>query len=751
MWEFIFLLFVILFFLPLALSITAIAKVQLLKKQVDHILSRTALRKPSPVPELPKQPEITLISQPPPPPSPPPRQESPVPGTRIAERLEKPVLGTKVPVPASNAPAGNKAKSSNRATESELWLGGKATSYVGIGLLLIGVAFMVGYAISHGWLGPAARVTLGMLGGLALIATGEVLFRKEEVKLHAFSSLLAGGGAAIIYFCAYAAYVFYALIPAMVTALALASSAGATLALAVRHRSQAVAVTAVVGAFVMPLLLDTPAPRYLALMTYAAVVNVPVLWLGLYRNWQGTYNSAFAFTWLLFGLVVLEAESVLSMPLLGFAVLFFSQFAAMGLWKLRNEPQKTGRPLDLLRLILNATGLLMTVPYLLQQAGHSNWTAAALALIGLIHLALMQINRRWLPAFKDETLAWLIGSITFFTFALPAQFSGVWLSLGFALEGLVLAILAARYRIPLLQSAALAIGSIGLGRALFIDPDTYATPPTLFWNARFGVGLLSSLLLGAQGWLASRNPVESKNTTTTWLIGATPFLIWLFIAADAFWTLGSESIWAWLVTSIALAALTLFAASLATWQKEMGVCAMVLLVLLPLKLFVDLLAIHYELSLTARSFMNEPFIVLALLFAFTLWLTRRITTAIPIKAWERTDFPAFVHVASLLGFIWLVTEEWSRWSHAWSQTAITLWWATAAIALVISGMIRPNRPRRLTGLFLFAVTTGKLLLVDLTLRSGLERALAFIGAGILLLAVAYLYQKGSQRWLNREG
>jgi uncharacterized membrane protein len=72
------------------------------------------------------------------------------------------------------------------------------------------------------------------------------------------------------------------------------------------------------------------------------------------------------------------------------------------------------------------------------------------------------------------------------------------------------------------------------------------------------------------------------------------------------------------------------------------------------------------------------------------------------------------------------------------QAALTLTWSATALAVMFAATRRGLRPLWMVGAGLLAVVVGKLFLIDLGALSGLSRVVAFLGVGILLLAVGYL-------------
>ncbi len=70
--------------------------------------------------------------------------------------------------------------------------------------------------------------------------------------------------------------------------------------------------------------------------------------------------------------------------------------------------------------------------------------------------------------------------------------------------------------------------------------------------------------------------------------------------------------------------------------------------------------------------------------------------------------------------------------------AVSVLWGSFATSLLAIGLWARNRPLFYTAYALFAVTAGKVVLVDLAQLQTLYRILSFLVRGILLMAGAYL-------------
>ena len=137
----------------------------------------------------------------------------------------------------------------------EFMLGGKAAAFIGAGILVMGIVFLVGYAIQHSLVGPGTRILLGLLSGGALTAVGYILEVRGGGKYGLLARALTGAGSSLLYFVVFAAYGMYHLISPVTAGLSLLGCALAVFGLSMVYQSQAVAVLGVLGAFITPLLI----------------------------------------------------------------------------------------------------------------------------------------------------------------------------------------------------------------------------------------------------------------------------------------------------------------------------------------------------------------------------------------------------------------------------------------------------------------------------------------------------------------
>lgn len=175
----------------------------------------------------------------------------------------------------------------------EFWV-----SRVGIGLLLIGVAYLFKYAVDQGWLTPTIRVAFGVALGVALAAIG--------LRVHAerrwFAQIMLGGAAATWYITGFAAFQLLHLV-SFATAFAFMVAVTAfTFWAGVRQSEAVLAVLAAVGGLATPFLLYTAPGSVPGLMAYTCLLLAGTSAIYLVRGWQSLLWTTAAGAWLVVAL-----------------------------------------------------------------------------------------------------------------------------------------------------------------------------------------------------------------------------------------------------------------------------------------------------------------------------------------------------------------------------------------------------------------------------------------------------------------
>ncbi len=188
----------------------------------------------------------------------------------------KPVIPTRVaPIPVQQAVAPRQpiAYQAARAPDAsqptlEQTIGLKWAGWIGAVVLVIGAALGFKYAYDMGWLGnlpdPLKLAALS-LTGFALIGAGEWVFRRVN---SAAAAGLYGAGVAMLFVASYAGHAWYGLFAQNVAIGLSLASAVAGVVLAARADLVSIAVLAIVGGSIAPILISSAQPNVGGFLSY---------------------------------------------------------------------------------------------------------------------------------------------------------------------------------------------------------------------------------------------------------------------------------------------------------------------------------------------------------------------------------------------------------------------------------------------------------------------------------------------------
>lgn len=187
-------------------------------------------------------------------------------GTQMPEAPAPAAVGGTEPAPADAAPAKGPnpfmvdepsapAPARTDAGEASAFGAGNWLALIAIVCFVLAGCFIIKLSVDAGWLTPVRQVLLAALSGLALIGTGLLLLARDRP----YAAWLPGGGCIILFLSTYAAQRYHGLLSHEV-GLVLAALCGAfCMGLYSRVRHDLFPVTAAIGTYAAPLIVDMPA------------------------------------------------------------------------------------------------------------------------------------------------------------------------------------------------------------------------------------------------------------------------------------------------------------------------------------------------------------------------------------------------------------------------------------------------------------------------------------------------------------
>jgi uncharacterized membrane protein len=692
----------------------------------------------------------------------------------------------------------NAAESSPPARrDAEQWLGQRGLLAVGVTFLVLAAGYLLKLSFDRGWVTPLMRCVNGALAGIAVGAVG---WRLHSKGLKTYGAALVGCGAAILYLAIWAASRLYGFLPPATAIAGLALTSLALAALAYAFEVEALGATAVLGAFLAPIILGQDAANADLLLLYVSCMAAALGWVAAARRWRLTMlliaGSFFALGFVaephaspggLLGFAVLGGSAGLYVGLRdgwwetrflcfggGWSLLFAASerlgspwlvlLAAVGLaapvwwfalraatfWPLRrgDDPKVTPRAAGETIYFFLTPILADRVVELLDPALFARQPGLSALLISIPYLIVG--FSRYLPEFA------LVGTTAAGLAALQQ-----WSGLGAPLSLLGLTLLWAALDHVLNRKdgrwyALLAL-SFALGHLLAGDVAMRSAADAAFTGSWALTLWASVLVLAALARGLWRRPPDEPSSAPV------PEILWSAAGALLFFGVTGElpryfgarhmaaemvhfagglsvTIW-WLVFSAAI-----FALGLRLARRWIGLVG-----LLGLAATVGYLVL---LDQDGRTAADAAFWGL---WAGSLWLTIIVLGSLARFASEMKSednlplYPVILWTGAGVLLLFGVTGELERYfgqhqlvpstAALASGLAISAWWIIFAAMLIVLGLRRALKSVRIAGFAVAGLAVTKVLLFDLSSLDSLYRVGSFLIVGFVSLVIAYLYHR----------
>jgi uncharacterized membrane protein len=416
------------------------------------------------------------------------------------------------PLVPPQSPPSSAVRRAEPDPDLESRIGSHWLNRIGIAALLIGISYFLKFAFENNWIGPAGRVTIGLVAGIAIVLWSE-RFRSRGYQAFSYSLKAVGVGA--LYLSLWAAYQVYHLTPSGVAFITMVTVTAATAAIALAQDAQILAAFALVGGFITPVLLATGENREVALFTYVAILDLATLILVAFKPWRRLLVMSYVGTLLLYlgwcaGSYTRNQLDVT----LAFATLFFAIFASAPLVALQPEKEAAFfASVPAVLAFVNAGVYFLQAYVMIVEVDktYMAWFALALA---AIYILLSRQRSRKLSAGSSQILHFihLALAIGLITVAIPIRLDAHWITIGWFVEAGVLLWVANRAQSDFFN--AFALGALGLGVVRLLVIDNFQSTQLIF-NARMATYAVAIAVLGAVAWSAAQREDETARSVAS--------------------------------------------------------------------------------------------------------------------------------------------------------------------------------------------------------------------------------------------
>lgn len=658
------------------------------------------------------------------------------------------------PRPAQSAPAAS--RSSEPPTDWEKFIGENLISKIGIAILVLAIGFFVKYAIDNDWIGPVGRVGIGLLCGGILIG----LAHRLRNQYNAFSSVLIGGGLAVLYFTIALAYHQYHLL-SQTTAFALMLVITAfSVALSLLYNREELAIIALVGGFVTPFLVSNGSGDYKVLFTYLLILNTGLLVIAYYKVWRLLNGLAFGFTVILFASWLYElpdnTERAVYFGGAGFATAFYGLFFITAVARTIRERKKFIAS-DFLILLLNTCLYFGASLYFLSKLGLESYRGLYCAIMGVIHIALSWLLFRRQSV--DKNILYLLIGITlsFVSLTAPLQLHGHYITMFWATEAVLLCWLFLKSGLRLIRLAsALVLAAMLVSLAwdwVNIYRDGYPGMTVIF-----NKGCMTGLICAASCFVLFR--LQADRVTAPIMMFTATALLFISGALEIGYQFSYRyphmdiaSFYLLLYTWLFVWLFTLVSGRLA--KIDMRVTNRVLL---GLGLLVYLFALPGVFGLQRDMLEGRRYLIHFVAHwvgaAVVLFILYRLTGLYRGGNWK-VEPAIFAWTVAIVAVVFLSAEgqllvnvlfyspqyPLDELQRVYSKTGLPILWGVCSFVCMWLGMRHKFRPLRTFSLLLFMITLLKLFLFDIRNIPIAGKIAAFFCLGVLLLVVSFMYQR----------
>jgi len=383
-------------------------------------------------------------------------------------------------------------------------------------LILFATAFFLKYAFDNRWIGELGRVAIGVAAGVTLAALG---YRYHKRQWRVFSQILSAGGVVLLYLSAYASFGYYHLATQEAAFAYMTILIAEAAALALLYDAPAIAVMALIGAFLNPILLRSDRDQYRSLFGYIFALDLGTL--ALLKQWPGVSSLAFFGTHVLFWLWYgdnyhpRKLAAVMVFQTAVFLVFLLAHLARRFLKREQidfdDHSEFTRGPLkfvstfeDFSLLLINPYAFFAT-SYFLLNGNHHDWLGVFAIGMALVYAgsAKLLLDRR--ATTRAEMLLMIGVALTFVTLAIPIQLKSNWITIAWAVEGVAILWTGIEMKSQRLRAIAHALFGLAILKLAFWDtPWGYRAAFAPVVNKYFLSSLVVIVCLFVSAWIYAK-------------------------------------------------------------------------------------------------------------------------------------------------------------------------------------------------------------------------------------------------------
>jgi uncharacterized membrane protein len=706
--------------------------------------------------------------------------QEPAPVAPRSQAKEGSISAAPLAAPTATSQFADKPPRPSRTREEwEAFVGGQLLNRIGALALIIGVGLFLKHAFDENWISETVRVLIGVFAGILCLAGA---YRTHSKGLNIFAQGLAGTGIAVLYLSVYASFSFYSLVPQVVAFMLMSIVTMLALAVGFYYDSLAAALIGLFGGFLTPIMLSTGYSNEIGLFTYLTLLNVGLLGLLLKKeSWSILEPLSFVGTWLLYTAWHTRHYQPEDLFLTIFFIsLFWLLYYGLDVFRILHARTEL-RVFDHIIASINGT-IFYVALYILLDKQYHEWMGLATILVGAVYFGTVLWAGRRIELASVTRARYLLGSMALLIVATTIQLHDFRIVLAWSIEAAILVWCGLRWRIRYVWQTATWFFGIVILQFLETDGSLQFDPIRqfiLFGSERtLTLGVLTASL-AAGAWFMTRLRGSENDETADWTKDALHFawcaMLFALITVETndYFRLQSLDQQSVVLNTIGYTRLMTFpvvwilCSAFLLWlgiRTEAATIVIASLGVLALAFILDAKrGMSYEPIEAFTALFNTRAASMMLVLIVMVVQTRMMRTCPTSWKWLREAL-GVIQIAIVVFLLLFFTAETRDYFekqisalflsspgidistpvdhlHNLQQLSLSGVWLLYSVALMAFGIWRSVRSLRIVAFVLFGITILKIFVYDLSFLETIYRICSFIGLGLILLAVSYVYQR----------
>ncbi|MEE9574779.1 MAG: DUF2339 domain-containing protein [Gammaproteobacteria bacterium] len=353
---------------------------------------------------------------------------------------------------------------------------GNVVVKIGMIVLICGVSFLIKYAAGKHVIPVEFWFIAVAVGSIVLFVVGWRL----RLKNAAYALVIQGGAIGLLFITVFAASTgAFKLLPLGLTFALMLTLVVFSSILAVLQDSRSLAVFAIVGGFLAPILISTGSGNHVALFSYYAFLNAGILGIAWHKSWRILNWLGFVFTFVIASLWGYEGYQPgkfnSTEP---FLILFFLFYVAISVLFAHRQPPQLKGLVDG-SLVFGVPLVGFTLQSALVRDFEYGQALSALAIAALYIILARVLWNKQREGMRMLTESYLALGVIFASLAIPFALDGHWTAASWALEGAGIMWVGIRQNRLLPRVFGLLLQMGGAMAFLLAATDSYAELPIL--------------------------------------------------------------------------------------------------------------------------------------------------------------------------------------------------------------------------------------------------------------------------------